>query len=81
MRYSHDINIDGRAEMPTYNLAKMVHNKWLHQSGNKMICLYKAPMDDMIRAFMHIANYRLSLKGGSTSKSPHFAPLKLKDIS
>ena len=56
VQYSHDITIDGRAKMPTYKFAKMVHNKWLHQSGNKMTCFYKAPTDDMIHAFMHIAN-------------------------
>lgn len=42
-------------EMPTCNFAKTVHNKWLEQYVNKIICLYKATMDDLIGAFMHIA--------------------------
>ena len=70
--------MDERAEMPTCNLAETVHNKWLQQSGNKMTCLYEATVDDLIRAFMQIANYRSWLRGGSTGKGPDFASLKLK---
>ena len=44
--------------MSTCNLVETVHNKWLQQFGNKMTCLYKATVDDMIRAFMQITNYR-----------------------
>ena len=51
--------MDERAEMPTCNLVENMHNKWLQQSGNKMIFLYEAIVDDLIRAFMQIANYRL----------------------
>ena len=50
--------MDERAEIPTCNLAKTVHHKWLQHSGNNMTYLYDATMDDLIRAFMHIANYR-----------------------
>ena len=49
--------MDERAEMPTCNLAKTVHNKYLRQSRNKMTYLYEATVDDLIRAFMQIANY------------------------
>ena len=59
-------------------LAETIHNKWLQQSGNKMTCLYEATVDDMIRAFMQIANYRAWLKGGSHGKGPDSASLKLK---
>jgi hypothetical protein len=72
------MNIDERAEMPTCNLAETMHNKWLQQSGNKMTCLYEATVDDLIRAFMQIANYRSWLRGGFTGKGPDFASLKLK---
>ena len=75
------MTIDERAEMPTCNLAETVHNKWLQQSGNKMTCLYEATVDDLIRAFMQIANYRSWLKGGSTGKGPDSASLKLKVVA
>jgi hypothetical protein len=64
--------------MPTCNIAEIVHNKWLQQSGNKMICLYETTMDDMIRTFMQFANYRTWLKGGSDGKGLDSASLKLK---
>ena len=70
--------MDERAEMPTCNLAKTMHNKWLQQSGNKMICLYEATMDDLIRAFIQIVNYRSWLRGGPTGKGLDSASLKLK---
>ena len=60
--------MDERVEMPTCNLGETMHNKWLQQSGNKMNCLYEATMDNLIRAFMEIANYRLWLRGGSIDK-------------
>jgi hypothetical protein len=64
--------------MPTCNVAETMHNKWLQQSGYKMICLYEATVDDLICVFMQIANYRSWLKGGSTGKRPDYASLKLK---
>ena len=50
--YLQDMTMDDRAEMPMYNLAEPVHNKWLQQFGNKMTCLYEATVDDLISAFM-----------------------------
>ena len=64
--------------MPTCNLAGTVYNKWLQQSGNKMICLYEATVDDMIRVFMQIGNYRTWLKGELDGKGLDYASLKLK---
>ena len=55
--------IDKCAEIPTCNLVKMVYNKCLQQSNNKMTCIYEAIVNDLIRAFMQIANYRSWLKG------------------
>ena len=40
------MTMDERAEMPTCDLAETVYNKWLQQSGNKMICPYEATMND-----------------------------------
>ena len=54
--------------MPTCNLAKTIHNKWLQNTNNKIIYLYEIAMDDMIRAFMQIANYWTWLKGDSNGK-------------
>jgi hypothetical protein len=75
------MNIDERVEMPTCNLAETMHNKWLQQSGNKMTCLYQATVDDLICAFMQIANYRSWLRGGSTGKGLDSASLKLKAVA
>ena len=46
-----------------------------------MTCLYKETVDNLIRAFMQIANYRLWLRGGSTSKGLDSASLKLKVVA
>lgn len=35
------MTIDEHAEMPTCNLVETMHNKWLQQSGNKMVYLYE----------------------------------------
>ena len=43
-----------------------------------MTCLYEATVDDLIRAFMQIANYKSWSKGGYTGKGLDFASLKLK---
>ena len=63
------MTIDELVEMPTCNLAKMVHNKWLQEFGNKMTCMYKARVDNLICAFMHIVNYKLWLKGDLLAKA------------
>ena len=72
------MTIKERAEMPTCYLAETVHNEWLQQSGNKMICLYEATVDDMFRAFMQIANYSAWSKRGSNGKGSDSVSLKLK---
>ena len=70
------MTIEERAEMPTYNLAETVHNKWLQQSDKKMTCLYETIVDDMIRTLMQIANYWAWLKGGLDDKGPDIASLE-----
>ena len=74
------MTIEERAEMPTCNIAETVHNKWLQQSSNNMTCLYETTLDDMIRVFMQIINYRTWLKGESDRKGPDSASLKLKAV-
>ena len=64
--------------MPTCSLLKIMHDKWLQQSGNKTTCMYEAIAGSVICAFMHIANYMMCLKGGSTSKRCDTIPLRLK---
>jgi hypothetical protein len=65
-------------EMPACNLTKTINNKWLQQSSNKMTCMYKAMVDDLISVFMHITKYMSWLKEGSNGKGPNLASLKLK---
>ena len=75
------MTMNERAEMPTCNLTETMHNKWLHQYGNNMTCLYEATVDNLTLKFMHIANYKSWLKVGSTGKSFDFASLKLKVVA
>ena len=75
------MTMDECAEMLTCNLAGTLHNEWLQQFGNKMICLYEATVDDLIWAFIQIANYISWLRGGYTSKGHDYAPLKLKVVA
>lgn len=63
------MTIDEHAEIPTCNLAKTLHNKWLQQSGNKITCLYEAIVDDLIWAFMQSANVRAWLKRVPVAKA------------
>ena len=44
----------------------------------KMTCLYEVTVDDLIRVFMQITNYRLWLRDGSTGKGIDSMSLKLK---
>ena len=43
--------------MPTCNLSETVHNKWLQASGNKMIDVYHATLDDLTRAALQSLFY------------------------
>lgn len=46
-----------------------------------MACLYKGMVDDLIRVFRHIANYKTWLKGGSICKGLDSLSLKFKVIA
>jgi hypothetical protein len=73
-----NLSLEERADMPSCNLAETIHNKWLQQSGNTGDCLYAATVDDMMRAFMQITQYRMYLKGGRGGKGPDKAELRLR---
>ena len=53
--------------MPTCNLSKTVHNKWLQASGNWMVDLYSATVDDYNRAALQSMGYYVFLKGGQNT--------------
>ena len=57
------------AKMPSCNLAKTVHNKWLQQSGNCGNDLYIATVDDLVRAFMQMVRYYEFFKGDHACKA------------
>lgn len=74
-------NYDECVKMPTFNVIMMVYNKCLQQSKKKIIYMYEMIVDDLISAFMHIANYISWLRGVSTSKGYDYIFLKLKAIA
>jgi hypothetical protein len=74
----HNLTPEELADIPTYNLAETVHNKWLQSSGNRGSDLFVATTDDWARAFMHMTNYRSYLCGGASGKGPSKQHLKLK---
>ena len=64
--------------MPTCNLLETMHNKWLQASGNKMVDLYSATMDDYSRAALQSSGYFNFLKGGHSGMGPNTSMLKLR---
>ena len=64
--------------MPSCNLAKTVHNKWLQASANKGNDLYMVAVDDYIRAFLEVVAYYQYLKGGVGGVGPSKEELKLR---
>ena len=66
------------AEMPSCNLAKIVHNKWLQQSGKRGNDLYVATVDDMVRACMQVVAYYGFLKGEKGGIGPGKEELRLR---
>ena len=44
----YNMSEDKLAEMPSYNLAESIHNKWKQASGNNSGDLYVAVVDDYI---------------------------------
>jgi hypothetical protein len=64
------------ADMPSCNLSKTAHNKWLQQSGNHGNDLFAATCDDKIRAVMQMTNYRAYLKDKASGTGPSKQELK-----
>jgi hypothetical protein len=52
--------------MPSCNLTKTIHNKWLQQSSNRGIDLYVAIVDDFVWVLMQVVRYHQYLKGERT---------------
>ena len=64
--------------MPTCNLSETVHNNWLQASGNRMVDLYSAAVDDYNRAALQSTRYYLFFKGGRSRTGPTASDLKLR---
>jgi cytosine/adenosine deaminase-related metal-dependent hydrolase len=47
-----DLTDSELADMPSYNLAEIIHNKWLQQSNNRGTDLYIATVDDFVWALI-----------------------------
>jgi hypothetical protein len=65
-----DLTESELAEIPSCDLAKMVHNKRLQQSGNRGTDLYVVTVDDFVRAVIQVVRYYQYLNGERTSTSP-----------
>ena len=65
------------AVIPTCNLSKTVHNKWLQASGRKMIDVYHATVDDFACAALQSLFYFNYLRGGPVGTSPSKSKLQL----
>ena len=75
---SQALTFEEEAAVPTCNLSETVHNKWLQASGNKMVDLYSAMVDDYSRAALQSTAYFNFLKGGRSRTSPSTSILRLR---
>ena len=64
--------------MSTSNLSETMHNKWLQASGNWMVDLYSATVDDYNKAALQSTGYYLFLKGGQSGTGLSASILKLR---
>ena len=71
------LSFEEEAAIPTCNLSKTMHNKWLQASGNKMVDLYSATVEDYSRAALQPSGYFNFLKGGRGGMGPSTSVLKL----
>ena len=67
------LSFEEEAAMPTCNLSETIHNKWLQASGNKMVDLYSATVDDYSKAALQSSGYFNFLKGGRCPVANHFS--------
>jgi hypothetical protein len=66
------------AEMPSCNLAKIVHKKWLQQSGNRGNDLYVATINDFVKVLIQVSRYYQFLKGEHVGIGPWKEELMLR---
>ena len=64
--------------MPTCNLLETIHNKWLQASGNKMVDLYFATVDNYNKATLQSNGYFNFLNGGRSGTELSTSELKLR---
>ena len=72
------LSFEEEAAVPTCNLSETMHNKWLQASGNKMVDLYSATVDDYNRAALQSSGYFNFLKDGRSGTGPSTSVLKLR---
>ena len=72
------LTFEEEAAIPTCNLSETVHNKWLQASGNKMIDVYHATVDDFAQAALQSLFYFNYLRGGSSGTRPSKFELELR---
>ena len=72
------LTFEEEAAIPTCNLLETVHNKWLQASGNRMVDLYSATVDDYSRAALQSTGYINFLKGSRCGTGLSSSVLKLQ---
>ena len=72
------LTFEEEAAISTCNLSETVHNKWLQASGNKMIDVYHAIVDDFARAALQSLFYFNYLRGGPSGTGPSKFELELR---
>ena len=72
------MTFEEEAVVTTCNLSETVHNKWLQASGNTMVDLYSATVDDYSRAALQSTAYFNFLKGGRSGTGPSTSVLRLR---
>ena len=56
--------------MPTCNFSKTVHNKWLYASGNKMLDVYHATLDNLTWVVLQSLFYFNYLRSEASGTRP-----------
>jgi hypothetical protein len=67
--------------VPTCNLSKTIHNKWLQALGNNMVDPYNATLDNYCKAIMQSTTYHNFLKGQGGGFGPDRLVLKLRSAT
>jgi hypothetical protein len=75
------LSLEEEAAVPTCNLSETMHNMWMQASGNNMVDLYNATLDDYCRAAMQSTAYHNFLKGRGSGFGPDRMVLKLQSAT